>query len=58
MSVRELARFLLKFIVMEHNVRFAIKHSWRASVLVLVLSTLPHLLRAQVFGAPASTVRA
>ena len=50
----ELARHLLKFIFMKsYVVRFANQHFYRASLLVLMLCTAPHLLRAQAPGAPA-----
>src|ERR1035441_4500503 len=55
MSTRELARDLLRFIFMgNYIVRFAIKHSCRASLLVMMLCTAPYLLRAQAPGAPAT----
>jgi hypothetical protein len=57
---REFARYLPKFIVMENYiVRFAIKRSCRAALLVLMLGAAPHLLRAQAPGGaatPAPTV--
>ncbi len=53
MIVRKLARRLLEFIVMEpYIVRFPITHSWRASLLVLMLCATPQLLRGQGPGAP------
>ena len=56
MGARELARNLLKFIVMEnYAVRFAI-NPCRASLLVLVLCTAPHSLHAQAAGAQTPTV--
>jgi len=55
MTARELARYLLKFVVMENNVvGFAIKPSFRSSLLVLMLSIAPHLLRAQAPVTPAT----
>ena len=54
MNARKLARHLLKFIVMENLVRLAIKYAARASLLGLMLSTAPHLLRAQAPAAPAT----
>jgi hypothetical protein len=54
-GARVLARYLLKFIVMEsYIVRFAIRHSWQALLAGLLLSAAPHLLRAQAPGAPAT----
>jgi hypothetical protein len=54
MSARELARNLLEFIVMEnYAVRFVIDPC-RASLLVLILCTAPHPLRAQAAGAQAT----
>ena len=52
---RELARYLLKSISMEdYMVRLPGKHRCRASLIVLMLSTAPHLLRAQAAAAPAT----
>ncbi len=54
---REFARYLPKFIIMENYiVRFAIKRSYRASLLVLMLGAAPHLLRAQAPEGSALTV--
>ncbi len=53
--MRQIARYLLRFILMEHYiVRFAIQHSIRAA-LALMLCAAPHLLRAQAAGAPATS---
>jgi len=52
---RELARYLLKSISMEdYMVRLPGKRRCRASLIVLMLSTAPHLLRAQAAAAPAT----
>jgi hypothetical protein len=54
-ELHEFARYLPEFIVMENYiVRFAIKHSYRGSLLVLMLGAAPHLLRAQAPGGAAT----
>ena len=54
-TARELARYLLQFIIMEsHIVRSTVNQLFRASLSVLMLSTALHLGHAQAPAAPAT----
>jgi hypothetical protein len=57
MRSRDPARYLLKFLFMEHSTaRFANKHSSRASLLALMFCAAPLLMHAQAPSAPAPIV--